>query len=144
MSHLGDLGVARPEVDISFGFFGTTIRVHPDLSDLSLLEVFTALEGGGTGAVAALTGMIDVLIHPEDVVEFRRLVKEHRQSSEDVAHLAMKVIEAITDRPTQRPADSSGGPSTTATRSVDASVAEAVARYEGRPDLQLAVLRASA
>lgn len=147
MTYLGEFGTARPEVDLAFGYFGVTIRVHPDLSELALVDLFGAMAGGeedGAKALNALNSMTDSLIHPEDVTEFRRLARANRQNTEDLAELAVKLVEAITDRPTQQPADSSGGLPTTDTKSEDDSRSQALQKLEGRPDLQVAVLRASA
>ena len=146
MTYLGEFGTTRPEVDLAFGYFGATIRVNPNLSELVLVDLFAGMAGGedGTEALTAITGMVDALVHPEDVPEFRTRCRANRQSTEDLAQLAVKLVEALTDRPTRQPADSSDGLPTTVTNSEDDSRSAALKRLEGRPDLQVAVLRASA
>lgn len=52
MTHLGDFGAARPPVTSTFGYFGETVRVHPDLSDLAIIDLFTAMSSPGDGAAA--------------------------------------------------------------------------------------------
>ena len=146
MTYLGEFGTTRPEVDLAFGYFGATIRVHPDLSELVLVDMFAGMGGGenGTEAFTAITGMADALVHPDDAAEFRARSRANRQTTEDLAQLAVKLVEALTDRPTLQPADSSGGLPTTVMSSGGDSRSEALKRLEGRPDLQVAVLRASA
>jgi hypothetical protein len=148
MTHLGDFGVEREPVDLTFGYFGTPIRVNPDLSDVAVIDMFGSLseadENDGAAISKALRGVAETLVHSDDVEAFWQQVRTNRQTVEDLGELAAKIIEALTARPTQRPSDSSAGPSTTATRSTAGSPSQALGVLEGRPDLQVAVLRAAA
>lgn len=153
VGHLGEMGVAREEHDATFGYFGTTIRVHPDLSDIAVFDLFTDVATAVDGAdaenaedvaklVEALRAVAATLVHPDDAEEFWRLARANRQSLDDVAGLAMRLLGALADRPTERPSVSSDGPSSTAATSGGGSSLPALRLLENRPDLAVAVLRA--
>ena len=152
--HLGNYGAEHPEITATFGWFGATIRVHPDLSDLAFLDLIPTMEMGGAdmttdfalvaGLVDAVKAMATALVHPEDFDEFWGLAKKNRQTMEDIADLGAQLIEATTDRPTGLPSDSSDGQQATGTSSTGDSSSRALRLLEdrGRPDLAVAVLRA--
>lgn len=141
---LGDFGTQRPPADDEFGYFGHTIRVHPDFSDVVFLESFAESAAAvDVGQVEAVNTMMRTLIHPEDFEQFWKLVRANRQQTEDLATLAMDIMESITDRPTERPSDSSDGPRSTDENSPVVSSSPVVRRLEsqGRPDLALMVVQ---
>lgn len=143
MSHLGKFGKPREPSEFTFDYFDATLRTNPDLSDVAVIDMFSSFEGvDGTAVLGALRGIATTLVHPDDVEEFWRLVKANRQTVDDIAELAMALISAATDRPTRLPADSSAGQSSTDTSSEGDSSSPALRLLEGRPDLQVAVLRA--
>lgn len=149
MATLGDFGVEHPPVDDTFGWFGSEIRVHPDLSDLAIIDLFSSMATygkkdteAGPDALAAMAGVTALLVHPDDVDAFTVLARRHRQTMEDVASLAMELLAALSGRPTQLPSDSSDGQRSTGTRSGDVSSSPALRLLEGRPDLQAAVVMA--
>lgn len=146
MGHLGDFGTEREDVEDTFGYFGATLRVNPSLSDLEALEAFRAVEAAETNATIldALHNVLTTLVHPEDVDECWRLARLHRQGLEDIATFSQTLLGALTDRPTSLPSDSSDGQATTDTSSTDDSSSRALRALDGRPDLQIAVLRAEA
>lgn len=146
MTKLGSFGKARPVVDASFEWFGTDVRVHPDLSDLNIISLFSGMQGteDGADALKALGDLAAALVHPDDLDEFWKLARGNRQTMEDIAVLAMELIGALADRPTSLPSDSSDGQQTTDTRSTDVSSSQALRLLDGRPDLQVAVLRRQA
>lgn len=146
---LGEFGTPRPAVEEKFGWLGVPVRVHPDLSDLALIDIVRRVgraekQGDVQALVEAVGDLIDLLIHPEDVEVFWRVARENRQTTEDIAEVAMKLVGAMANRPTMRPSDSSAGPSTTEPSSTDGSTSPALRLLEGkgRPDLAVAVLRA--
>lgn len=148
MGTLGSFGAARPVVDESFGWFGTDIRVHPDLSDLAIIDLFAAMQDvdadeNASAVLAAMGSVSATLIHPADADEFMRLARKNRQTMEDIVRLAMEVLGALAGRPTLLPSDSSDGQQETAPTSTDDSSAKAMRALAGRPDLQVAVLRRS-
>lgn len=145
MTHLGELGVEHEPVEVTFSYFGEIIRTNPNLTDLTAYETFGAVQEAKTNsdAVQALRRVLAVLIHSDDVERCWALALANRQTLEDMADLSFKLLEAATARPTERPSDSSAGPSSTATRSTDDVFSRALRAEEGRPDRQVAVLRAA-
>lgn len=139
---IGDFGVVHEPYDETFGYFGQRLRVHPDLSDLALVE-FAALGDGlgeettGSEANAAVMGVFRTLVHPEDFDAFWSTSKANRQSMDDLMVFAEKVIEAVTERPTEQLSNSSDGQPSTETNSVVVSTSPVVRRLEvtGRGDL---------
>ncbi len=148
MASLGDFGTPREAHVDSFGYFGDTIQVHPDLSDLSLIDFAFMGEGlgeesSGSDAIKAVMVMLRSLVAVEDFDRFWSLAKQNRQTIEDLTALAESLIVAVTQRPTERPSSSSAGqPSTEANSEVD-SFSPVVSRLvdKGRPDLALMVAR---
>lgn len=143
---LGELGGEHhDETDVSFDYFGEAIRVDPDLTDVAVIELFASVRSARLGQV--LDQIVETLVHPADHTTFRRLVREHRQTMDDLAEFARRLLEALTGRPTLRPFDSSNGPPGTDTSSgpsgSSTEVEEALRLLDGRPDLQAAVNRAA-
>lgn len=144
MGHIGDLGIEKEPVVDTFGYFGATIRTNPDLTDIAALEAFESVHKAQdrVSVLEALRGVMSTLIHPDDVDLCWTLARQHRQGIEEIGALAAQLLEVATDRPFSQPAGSSDGPSTTATSSADVSDSPALHVLEGRPDLQVAVIRA--
>ena len=148
--HLGDFGTARPELDATFGYFGNVIRVEPNVTDTILLDFLSKASGIddelGPEAMAAVTDFLAALIHHEDFPTFMHVARANRQTIEDLMTVGYKLLETVTARPTQAPADSSGGRSTTPAESTpNSSVPTVTVALEraGRPDLALAVVQAA-
>lgn len=146
MGSLGSFGKDRPAVDATFDWFGTETRVHPDISDLNIIGLFAGMQNNedGAGALKALAELAAAIVHPDDLDGFWKAAREHRQTMEDIATLAMEIVGALAERPTQLPSASSDGQQPTDTSSTDDSSSQALRLLEGRPDLQVAVLRAQA
>lgn len=160
------LGDFTPETaaeaeDLSFGWFGATIRIGPEFGDIVFAdwaEEFTNLDEDDARAGYANKVLWQRLIHADDFAEFWALARQHRQTATHLARLFKRLEEALTEaetgRPTQQPGDSSPGPKTAPTNStgtsfgpgsaVSAAAERAAARLEaqGRPDLALVVERA--
>jgi hypothetical protein len=66
---LGDFGTPREAYDETFGYFGVQLRVHPDMSDLALLEfaeLGANIEGAtGSEALGAVWTMLRNIVHPD-------------------------------------------------------------------------------
>lgn len=146
---LGDFTPEQAEEaeELSFGWFGATIRTGPEFGDAVFsdwAEEFTNLEEDDARAGYANKVLWRRLLHPDDFDAFWVSTRAHRQTSEDLGRLFAGLMAAMTGRPTSRPAGSSAGPASTTASSVDASSERAIARLEaqGRPDLALAVVRA--
>lgn len=121
--HIGTFGTPRPAVDAHFDYFGTTIRVHPDASDLAFTEFLAVAkdiqvddEGQPIGAVdnqRAASLLDDTLrgqIHPDDLAEFMRIAKANRQNTMDLMVLSQGIVAAVSGFPTGQQSASSAGP----------------------------------
>jgi len=145
MGSLGSLGTKHEDVDVellTFDYFGTELRVDPNLTEVDLLDFLEGAEDLDTrdaGALKVLKDLCRSAIHPEDFDRFWALAREHRQGIEDRMAVALACVEAAAARPTQPSSVSSGGPSATATRSEGDSFSQVRSRLAGRPDLQLVV-----
>ncbi len=150
MTSLGDLGTPRGPVDPdTFGWFGSVVRVNPAMTDLDLadfLEVAGSLDiddaAQALAAMGALKGFLRSLIHPDDFAAFWATAKANGQQFADLMTIGRRIIEGVTDRPTMRPSGSTDGPSSTPTSSRSDAASIAASAHPGRPDLQVAALRA--
>jgi hypothetical protein len=146
MGHLGDFGVEHEQVTGTFGYFGETLRVNPDLTDLLAFEAFRQVQNADNNASAldAVRGVLEVMVHPDDVETCWQLAKANRQGFDEVADLATSLLGALADRPTKPLSDSSPSPSSDDQRSEGGSSSPALRLLDGRPDLQVMVQRAAA
>lgn len=138
----GKLGVDRPAVDQNdpdtFEWFGSTVRVIPEVNEVELIDLMDTardLDAAGLAGLAALKDAFRMLIHPEDFDAFWMAAKANRQKTADLAEVFQVLVQGATDRPTQKPSDSSAGPLVTAASSAVVSTSEPV--RVGRPDLQI-------
>lgn len=145
MTSLGSFGTPRDALDINFDYFGTMVRVNPDLSGVSLIDFMREATGLDQGdpdikaVVGAADSMLHYIVHPDDFDAFWAVAKSQRQTLEDLTDLMQQLIEAVTEVPTERPSTSSDGPLSTEPSSSDVSSLPDIARFEaaGRPDLAL-------
>lgn len=154
MSDLGSFGVAHevdPDVgEDSFEFFGTRVRVNPEFGELDLADFFEAaslVNASDVGqSLALLKRTFRSCVHVDDFDEFWATAKRNRQGVTDLMHIVRAVITVVTARPTERPSDSSDGPSPTSEPSAVDSPSQVIADLEskGRPDLALIVTQAQA
>jgi hypothetical protein len=143
MSHLGNLGKVRPEHAETFGYFGETIRVNPDLSELEILdfaEKANTVKEDSPEAVMMVKTFFRSAIHGEDFERFWKVSKSNRQSIEDLLDTVNGIIGKVAGRPTGQPSGSSTGRRKTKRRSRGRSSDRALILLEGRPDLQEAVV----
>lgn len=117
MGSLGSLGTQRDAVELDFDWFGATIRVHPDASDLQTADMMMQFGGldldDDEGARAAMESVSEHLlgqIHPEDRDEFWRLAKANRQQMADIIAVSKAITEAVAGFPTGQPSDSTDTP----------------------------------
>lgn len=121
--HIGEFGTPRPKVDASFSYFGETIRVHPDASDLAYTEFLAVakdIEIGDDGtpinpadnqkAASLLDDTLKGCVHPDDLARFMRLAKDNRQQVMDLLALSQGIITAVSGFPTGQQSASSTGP----------------------------------
>jgi hypothetical protein len=130
MGSLGNLGTARPPVDLDFGWFGATIRVNPRASDLSLTEFMSVAEGitmpdlddfdednptqaqlqqmaSAMNAMASVTKALQKFmreqIHPQDWDEFWRLARENGQQNSDLLAVSKALSAKVAEHATGFP-----------------------------------------
>lgn len=147
--HIGNFGVERPPLDMTFGWFGNTVRVEPNLTDTILIDFLKQAseitDETGPEAMRAVEDFLAAMVHHEDFATFMHVARGNRQTIEDLMKVAYSILEVATARPTHAPADSSDGRSATQNESTEsASVAVVRQQFErtGRPDLALAVVQA--
>lgn len=159
MTSLGDLGkpkAPREDGAIEFGWFGTTIHVRENFSDLLLMdfaEEASQLKEDDPKAMTFLKDQLKMVIAAEDFDTFWKTAIEFGQSTEDMMTVFAAIVEGHTGRPTPPSADSSGGRVLTGTISKDDSSSpvsplmemdrQVVSDLKGRPDHIEAVLAAA-
>lgn len=133
--HLGELGQAKQAPDVTFGWFGSTIRTNPDGSpelefiefmkrasmiDLGEVDPAQVTEDDLTRAAGAMDTILDFLkqqIHPQDWDQFWALAKTNRQTINDLFQVAKTLSEVAAGFPSGRPSASSAGRSRTKKKS---------------------------
>jgi hypothetical protein len=103
-----------------------------------------AKSGADSNNMDGLVAMYDLLeqcIAPSEWVRFQAHADKTRADGEKLMGVVGKVFEALSERPTGRPSDSSGGPKSTKRNSAGGSSSKVIKRYEkkGRPDLALMI-----
>lgn len=164
MASLGSLGTPRDPVDLDFVYFGQTIRVNPDATDLDVADMMAQFGhvDDETQTQDVMGGLRDMLlqpIHPDDRDEFWRLAKANRQRMNDIMTVGKTITEAVSGFPTGQPSDSSTGPMSTVENFEGVSfnradrrtlrrrkvsrptIDRALSALDGRPDKQLGLLQ---
>ncbi len=151
---LGSLGAAhQPVEDLTFGYFGLVIRVHPNASDLELIEFLIAAgevdEHDQIKGMLALGRYLKGLVHPDDWDAFWAASKGNRQTLTDLMQTAQSIVEAVSGFPTGQSSASPGGRGGTRTRSQAGSSSRrgrdqrrTLELLAGRPDMQQLVVLA--
>jgi hypothetical protein len=111
---LGDLsGEVVEPIIASFGYFGTTIRVNPDLTETEVVDLLEQAgevdDDGGAGMMAGLKSYVRGHIHDDDFETFWGLAKSNRQGAEAIIKVCYKILELLSERPTSRPSASADG-----------------------------------
>lgn len=99
-----------------------------------------AQAGVDTDSMEGLALIYDLLkasIVDERWARFEQLAIDNRSTNDQMWEVMVRVLEVVAERPTQRPSDSSGGPTETPDTSEADSSLRVIARLEeqGRPDL---------
>lgn len=139
MASLGSLGRAHDPADVTFDWFGTEIRCHPEISETALvdyMETLSTIDQNSAEAIVFVKQFLKGCIHPDDFDTYWSLAVKHRQDTEDHMAVSKAVLEAASKRPTEQSSDSASGPQ----RSEDESMASLLEQaLPGRPDLQAGV-----
>ena len=144
MTHLGSFGETHESSDITFDYFGQTIRANPELGELDYVEFMDkagSVEAEGALGLSFVKDFARLCIASDQFDEFWGLARKHKQHVEDVFKVLRAIVEQVSDRPTTQPSDSSDGRTTTGTKSEAGLSSTLQERLAGRPDLQLLVLQ---
>ncbi len=134
MALLGEYGAARREADPdvepdTFTLCGVQFAASADVDAVAVLEygevAAQGVEAEDVAGMAAILALLRSAVEESEWPRFRATVRKHRPSVEVLMELATAVVQRETGRPTQRPADSSAGPSTTGETSKAPSSSEA-------------------
>jgi hypothetical protein len=119
---LGDLsGEAVEPVLAEFGYFGTKVRVNPDLTETTVIDLFERAkqvqieDSPNLPIIDALTEAekakdhVRAHIHPDDFDAFWSTAKSNRQDMRRLMGLCWEILALISERPTVPPSDSSAG-----------------------------------
>jgi len=121
VQHLGTFGAAHAEANSdeldTFDWYGETIRISDRLAGAPLFEyaeaVVSDLDVKDMQAIAATKRMVQSCIVKDDWTRFWKAYDENRGTTEELAELSAALYQHLAGRPTDRPSDSSGGPSQT-------------------------------
>lgn len=126
-------------------FFGETFTLAEDVSQFALLEFAEAASDGQDGdtmeGLASMMRLVKECVDKPDVKRFLATARKNRAGTTDLIPVLSAAFEVETDRPTSRPSDSSDGPVTIAPKSPSSSDDKPSGRFDGRPDLRLALSR---
>lgn len=127
-------------------FCGEQFAVADRIGAMPLMRFAKVAQAGvDSDDLAGLAAMYDLLeqcLSPKDWHRFQQVADRERVDSEVLMQFVAKVMGMVTDRPTERPSDSSDGLPSTVPNSTVVSSSPVIARLKGRPDLQLMVLQA--
>lgn len=136
------------DAQASVPFFGEDFNLAEEVDDFTLLEFAEvaddSLEDNPLGAMAAMMRLLRSAIDEDDWPRFRRSCRKNKAKIDDLLPVIQTVFYRETNRPTMRPADSSGGPQETAPSSTADSSSRAIAQLtdQRRPDLAMFVVAA--
>jgi hypothetical protein len=123
---------------------GETFAIADEVGVMSRIW-FGKLASEGTDSdelegLAAISDMLEDSLAEGEYDRFRAHARKVKASTSDLLQLCRMTMEAIAERPTPRPSDSSDGPVGASETSSDDPVARVIARIpETRPDLRLVV-----
>lgn len=139
-------GVAAPAAVLTFE--GRTFRLAGKVGLMPLMKfAHLAKQDVDANEMEGLVAIYDLLrsvIADEDWAGFEEHASLMRADGDDLMDVVTQAIEAISARPTDRPSDSSAGPSTTSPSSAESSSSQVIRRLEeqGRPSIALMVQQA--
>ena len=126
-------------------FFGDTFELNETVSEIALMEFAEAsadgLDADMMQGLAAMMRLIKECVAPADLKRFLITARKNHASSTDLVEVLKATFGQVTGRPTGLPADSSDGQQTIEPKSDVNSVDRDWGPLNGRPDLQLAVMR---
>lgn len=124
--------------------FGESFRLVDEPSEFAWMEFADAAESIDSNtmpAMAAVYRLLQDAITADDWPRFRAAARKNRATTETMMPVIFAVGQAVTDRPTGQPSDSSVGLAATPPKSVSTHEVAATELFPGRPDTQTAWLR---
>jgi hypothetical protein len=148
VASLGSFGkpkAAAPER--SFEFFEATVRVDPGFGELDFADLMAkarTVDTEGPSGMGLLVDIVRNMVHEGDFEQFWKIARRERQTVTDLMEIVYAVVEAVAERPTEQPSDSSAGLQSAGPSSTADSSSQVIRRLEqsGRPDLALMVTQA--
>lgn len=131
-------------------FAGETFATADKIGLMPLMRFAKVAKAGADAqdmdGLAALYDLLKQCIAPADWQRFEDAADRTQAEGDELMGVIGKVFEALSERPTRLPSDSSAGQTPTPPSSEDASYLRVVKRLEdeGRPDLALIVEMANA
>lgn len=120
MTSLGDFNAAARELDPTealdtFGWYGATIRVRPDVGIYPLMRFSGELNESTTdmSVLAIEHQLLRDLIDPDDWAEFERSTISNRVPHDQITELVKALVIGTAGRPTLRSFASADGPPST-------------------------------
>lgn len=150
MSEQDGLRVVVPESPpepLTVEWEGESFAIADEVGVMSRIWFGKLAEDGedaeSTQGAAAISDMLEDCLADGEYPRFRAHARSIKATMPQILHLCGMTIEALAERPTVRPSDSSDGPPTTNVPSSDAPLARVLARIPAtRPDLKSQVVRA--
>ena len=127
---------------------GERFAMAENIGAMPLMRFAKVAKGGAdSDTLDGLVAMYDLLeqcIDPADWSRFQAHADKVRADGDQLMEVVGKVFEVLAERPTSRPAVSSGGSKSTKRKSAPGSSSKVIRRLEksGRPDLALMVTMA--
>jgi len=126
-------------------FFGETFALNESVSEIALMEFAEAsadgLDADMMQGMAAMMRLIKECVAPTELKRFLVVARKNHASSEDLVAVLKATFGQVTDRPTGLPVDFSDGQQIIELKSDASSADRGLELLNGRPDLQLAVMR---
>lgn len=129
-------------------WLGESFDVQDEISAIAMGDFAVAAAGdddkGSIATMAAMMGLLKDCVMPEDWQRFREVAVAKRAGFDALMEFVKDLITAQSERPTTQPSDFTDGLPATELKSVSSSADKVSQAFPGRPDKQLAVLRAQA
>lgn len=107
-------GTREPD---TFGFYGEVFAMRDRVGLMTLMQfaavAVKGVEVGDMEGLLAVHRMLEDVLVPEDWSRFQDHARAVAASEDDLLAVVRKAMTAISARPTERPSDSSDGPSST-------------------------------
>jgi hypothetical protein len=131
----------------SLDFLGESFEIVDRVGVMPMLRFAKAAKSGlqaeSMDGLAAIYDVVEQCLEPTDWQRFETFCDQKRVDTEQLLEFVAKVMERVSERPTQRQSNSSDGQPTIVANSTDDASSRVIRRFEekGRPDLALLVLK---